>query len=328
MNKYQLKKELKAIKDNYLPLNDDGEQILNNKNINKYVDCLDNPDLKTHLLEIELAPGIEEAELLIQDYSTAEGIAECFQDAMYVIEELGLIQKKEDTELIKKENEYREYMSETVTDDVSSAAAMTISQLYDHISFTNNEVEIKGLDTKVIDEVISKQEKLLLKGDMVALESMLHSQVHTLNAMFATLVGKMANSKQLEQVEAFGKLALKSQNQCRQSLSTLSELMGLKKTVFIHQNNTATNQQINNTGARENLNDTANGGFIHVDRGSTTSSQGEVLSDKTVALQDTGEQQNNIDELLQTRNEISQDERAGTTISSTEQATTKSKKVD
>ncbi|MGH8646968.1 MAG: hypothetical protein ACREX4_21935 [Gammaproteobacteria bacterium] len=43
-------------------------------------------------------------------------------------------------------------------------------------------------------------------------------------------------------------LALKAQNQCRQTLAALAEIKNPRRTTFIGQQNNATNQQVNNVG--------------------------------------------------------------------------------
>ena len=53
------------------------------------------------------------------------------------------------------------------------------------------------------------------------------------------------------QVEAFGKIALRAQNQCQRTLKTLLEYKNPKRTTFIKQQNNATNQQINEGELKE-----------------------------------------------------------------------------
>lgn len=323
MNKKQLKQEMKAIQDQYEAVEPKNSNLLNRSCIEPYVQCMNNPDLRTHLLETELAPSEEDVEFLIDDYSTAEDIIESFQSAIDAVEELGLLQEKENPELIKKEKKYREYMSASLVGDASNGAAVAINQLHDHITFTNDEVKIKGLDSTVINKAILKQEEMLKRGDLTSLESMLHSQVHTLNAMFTTLVGKMNYFNQIEQIGAFGKLALKAQNQCRQSISTLAEVKGIKKATFIHQLNNAHNQQVNN-GAEENISNQPNEKVINdVDRGSKAAREGQNQANEAMAIQDTRGEQTLCNELIQARDEVCQDDRVAETVSSVKQTGTR-----
>jgi hypothetical protein len=53
----------------------------------------------------------------------------------------------------------------------------------------------------------------------------------------------MATAERLEQIQVYGHLALKAQNQCRATLATLADIKNPQAVAFIK--NTATNQQVN-----------------------------------------------------------------------------------
>lgn len=206
-----------------------------------------------------------------------------------------------------KEDMYQEIVTKDFVDDASSSAWLGIGQLYQSVTFDNGETtKVKGLNGDALAKAIRKQEVLLKEGDLTSLENMLLSQSHVLNAIFTTMVANMGNAKFLANLETYGRIALKAQNQTRQTASTLAEIKGIKKTTFIHQVNNAHNQQVNNE-AGENLNHSANERVINnVDSRSETGSTGENQQNETLALpENTGGQEALGHECNQTRHEVS-----------------------
>ena len=207
---------------------------------------------------------------------------------------------------------YQKFISEGIVQDATMTASLGIGQLYSKNTFThpsNNEdkeITIKGLDDRSIIEAIRKQEKLLENGDFSSLENMLLSQTHVLNAVLSNMVGHMAGADTLKKLETYGRLALKAQNQTRQTISTLAEIKGIKKTTFIHQVNQAHNQQVNN-GAGENLNNSANKKVINeVDRSDEAKRTGKNQQDKTLVIPEIQRRASpNITECLETRDAVS-----------------------
>ena len=210
---------------------------------------------------------------------------------------------------------YLKSLSMGIVNNQDKAAGASIGLLYEKVLFSNNEIEIEGLDSTAIANAIKVQEKLLAKGDLTSLENMLFGQVHTLNAIFTMMVARMSNAERLDQLEAFGRLALKAQNQTRQTVSSLAEIKGIKKTTFINQLNNAHNQQINN-GAEKNLNNSANERVRgDVDARSETVGKTEDFTDEALALsEDAGGQEAFSYECTQTRPAIPAHERAGETV--------------
>jgi hypothetical protein len=165
-------------------------------------------------------------------------------------------------------------VSEIIIKKQSANASVAICQL------SNTMI----LDAVSITEAIEEQEILLKNGDLTSLENMLLSQTHVLNLIFTQMVSKMGKTEYMDKMEVYGRLALKAQNQTRQTIAALGEIKGIKKTTFIHQVNKAHNQQVNN-GVSENLNDSANErSLADVDGRSTASGTGEILPDKAVSL--------------------------------------------
>ncbi len=82
------------------------------------------------------------------------------------------------------------------------------------------------------------------KNPMREAERLLMSQSQSLNALFCNLIGRAQNQTNIDILETFMKLALRSQNQCRATLETLSNIRN-PPVVFAKTANIAQNQQIN-----------------------------------------------------------------------------------
>ena len=153
---------------------------------------------------------------------------------------------------------------------------------------------------------MQQQQDLLNKGDVSSLENMLLSQTHVLNAVFTNMVSQLSTADTLKKLDSYGRLALKAQAQTRQTISTLAEIKGIKKTTFIHQVNQAHNQQVNN-GVGEKLNNSANKKVINeVDRSDEAKRTGKNQQDETLAIPEIKRRVSpNITECLETRDAIS-----------------------
>lgn len=107
--------------------------------------------------------------------------------------------------------------------------------------------------TKLVDAPVTdlarelrQQTAALNQGDLTRAENMLLAQAHTLDALFANLTARAMNSKHLDNLEAFMRLAFKAQNQARATLQTLGELKAPKHVAFVKQANIGQNVQVNN----------------------------------------------------------------------------------
>jgi hypothetical protein len=214
--------------------------------------------------------------------------------------------KKETTE------DYQKFLSEGVVNNATMTASLSIRKLYSKNTFTHpaeNEDEVitvKGLDDIALTEALQQQQDLLNKGDVTSLENMLLSQTHVLNAVFTNMVSQLSTADTLKKLDTYGRLALKAQAQTRQTISTLAEIKGIKKTTFIHQVNQAHNQQVNN-GAAEKLNNSSNERVINdVDTRIETGSTREDSNDEALALpENAGGASTFSPECTQARNEVS-----------------------
>ena len=104
---------------------------------------------------------------------------------------------------------------------------------------------IKGFDFVALAGELEKQNKAVFEGDLRRVEAMLLDQSHVLQSLFVFFTQKMAHAEYMTNLEAYSRIALKAQNQCRQTLATLVELKNPKRATFIKQQNNAVNQQLN-----------------------------------------------------------------------------------
>lgn len=233
----------------------------------------------------------------------------------------------------KTPENYQKFITEGIIDDATMTASMGIGQLYHKSQFTDpseNEDEaytITGLNDRTIIETIRKQEKLLKNGDVSSLEKMLLSQTHVLNAVLSNMVTSMSQADTLKKLETYGRLALKAQNQTRQTISTLAEIKGIKKTTFIHQTNNAHNQQVNN-GVEENLDNSTNERVINdVDTRSEAGSKGENQPDEAMVIsEDAGGASSVSPECTQARHEVTTNKRVREAVSHDRKTGARSKK--
>lgn len=131
----------------------------------------------------------------------------------------------------------------------SCCAAEAISALHSKTSLGTT--GIVGIDVDVLRKLLDKQNEILVSGDVSRIESMLLDQAHVLQAMGTFFTMKLSGAEYLNQLEAYSRIALKAQNQCRQTLATLGELKNPKRTTFVKQQNNAVNQQINQDGLKQ-----------------------------------------------------------------------------
>jgi len=83
-----------------------------------------------------------------------------------------------------------------------------------------------NLELKDMVMALNVQVKQIQNGDLKNMESLLMSQAMTLNAIFAEMARKAALNlgEHLDAAEAYLRLGLKAQNQCRTTLETLSTI--------------------------------------------------------------------------------------------------------
>jgi len=126
----------------------------------------------------------------------------------------------------------------------SGAATHSITSIFSKL--THGDAGLKGLDGETILNELSKQNEKIKNGDLTCVQEMLLDQAHTLQALNTLCMMKLRDVEYIEQMEAYSRIALKAQNQSRQTLATLIELKNPRRATFIKQQNNAVNQQINN----------------------------------------------------------------------------------
>ncbi|MFK4442878.1 hypothetical protein ABH944_002987 [Caballeronia udeis] len=107
-----------------------------------------------------------------------------------------------------------------------------------------------GLEPNVGDFTASLSErfdKTVIDGDMSKVEAMLLAQAHTCELIFHEFARRALRSETLPRLEAYMRLALKSQQQSASTLRVLGEVRNPRQVAFIkQQNNAAGHQQVNN----------------------------------------------------------------------------------
>lgn len=90
----------------------------------------------------------------------------------------------------------------------------------------------------------------LWAGDMKRAEAMLYGQAHALQAIFMNLARRASSQEYLKQWEAYLRMAMKAQNQCRMTLETLATIKN-PPVMFARQANinNGGQQQVNNGSA-------------------------------------------------------------------------------
>lgn len=104
------------------------------------------------------------------------------------------------------------------------------------------------MDFEFAREVIGRGIEEIKKGDLSNLEAMLYSQAVALNMMFTDLSRRANIQKNFDIKASITSLALKSQNQSKNTIQTLINLKQPSQTSFIKQQTNVANghQQINN----------------------------------------------------------------------------------
>lgn len=102
-------------------------------------------------------------------------------------------------------------------------------------------------DVSRLASELSKSGDALVKGGTAGIERVLLAQAHALDSVFGTLARRAAGQEYLAQFEAYLKLALRAQSQCRATLETLAQIKNPAPVAFVRQANIANGpQQVNN----------------------------------------------------------------------------------
>jgi hypothetical protein len=138
-------------------------------------------------------------------------------------------------------------------------------------------------DVNALAAELSRQVEAVNRGDLRRAEGLLLAQAHTLDNIFAILARRATGQQYLPQWEAYMRMGMRAQNQCRMTLETLATIKN-PPAVFARQAN------INNGGQQQVNNGSAvpRQGGSRV--GETPSEQNKLLEAKDVERLDTGAQ--------------------------------------
>lgn len=111
------------------------------------------------------------------------------------------------------------------------------------------QTQVPHSDLPAMLDELDAQTSAVWAQDLGRPEEMLSAQAHTLDAIFNTLAQKASKamiSGHLPSTEAYLRMALKAQSQCRTTLEALAEIKAPRAVAFIRQANIAQQQQVNN----------------------------------------------------------------------------------
>lgn len=156
-------------------------------------------------------------------------------------------QKAREIKLAQKDGATLEQMATEYMLDPKTVGSLIVDANKSNIS--------SQVDMECAREIIGKGMDDIKKGDLSKLEEMLYSQAVALNMMFANLSRRASIQANVDIRTKLATLALKSQNQSRNTIQTLINLKQPNQTAFIKQANIAHgHQQINNrVSSPENL---------------------------------------------------------------------------
>jgi hypothetical protein len=104
-----------------------------------------------------------------------------------------------------------------------------------------------GHDVNALVAELGAQVDAVNRGEMKRAEGMLLAQAHTLDAIFVNLMRRATNQTALHLWEAYMRMGMKAQSQCRATLQALADLKNPRPFAFVKQANIAHgHQQVNN----------------------------------------------------------------------------------
>ncbi len=96
-------------------------------------------------------------------------------------------------------------------------------------------------------DALSDQTNAVIDGDLRRGEAMLTVQAHTLDAIYNDLARRAVRSEHISRLEAYLKLALRAQSQCRATWEAVSAIQNPPVAGYVNQANIAHGpQQVNN----------------------------------------------------------------------------------
>jgi hypothetical protein len=109
--------------------------------------------------------------------------------------------------------------------------------------------DLESLSLTALNDALLDQAMLSIENNSAQQEALLVTQSHTLDVLFSHLVTRSLQSKNLEQIDVFMKLALKAQSQSKSTVDALTRLTHPPVSNYVSQANIANGpQQVNNGG--------------------------------------------------------------------------------
>jgi hypothetical protein len=144
-------------------------------------------------------------------------------------------------------------------DDIHAATARTLSRPEVSAACAIEVWQKETYDVNALAAELAAQAQAAYRGDLRRAEGMLLSQAHTLDNVFTVLLRRATTQTTLPQWEAYMRMAMRAQSQCRMNLEALAEMKHPKAIAFVKQANIAHgHQQVNNgTAARAGEGSTA-----------------------------------------------------------------------
>ena len=103
-----------------------------------------------------------------------------------------------------------------------------------------------------LSSALAEQIAAVNSGSIDRPVAMLTAQAHTLDSIFHNLARRALNAKYVESMEAYMRLALRTQKQCQNTLETIAAVKNPPIRGVVHQANIANGpQQVNNGGSGE-----------------------------------------------------------------------------
>jgi hypothetical protein len=146
-----------------------------------------------------------------------------------------------------EKGENKSDMTKTVMRRSDQMTANVISEVWRNM--TVDGIDDSGLDTSAViaamDEILRKDKEAAELGKPMSreVEQLLVTQAQGLQHLFLYFTRKAIHAKYTDQLDVYARIALKAQNQCRQTLGTVAEIRSPRKATFIK--NQAQNQQVN-----------------------------------------------------------------------------------
>lgn len=160
--------------------------------------------------------------------------------------------KAPSTAVIRKAKKERGTAVEVVSasaDDMYAAVARTLTRPEVNAAAALEQWQKDTHDVNALAAELTAQVQAVNGGDLRRAEGMLVSQAHTLDNVFTVLLRRAISQTMLPQWEAYMRMAMRAQSQCRMNVEALAEMKNPRAIAFVKQANIAHGHQQVNNGA-------------------------------------------------------------------------------